>query len=129
MDKVIHFEIEADDLKRATGFYKEIFGWEIQDVSAPGMEYYIARTVEVDDKQMPKETGAINGGIQKRTGQVTGAVILIEVKSIDETLKKIQEKGCKIIAPKNKVGDMGLYARVTDSEGNIIGIWENIKKV
>ena len=30
--------------------------------------------------------------------------------------------------PKQQVGDMGLYARVSDPEGNIIGIWENLKK-
>ncbi len=26
-----------------------------------------------------------------------------------------------------KVGDMGLYARVTDTEGNLIGVWQDIK--
>ncbi|OGK13877.1 glyoxalase [Candidatus Roizmanbacteria bacterium RIFCSPHIGHO2_02_FULL_37_15] len=129
MDKVVHFEIEADDLDRAQKFYQEIFGWEIQNVSAPGMEYRLINTVETDEKQMPKEAGAINGGLQKKTGQSKGVVIVIDVKSIDETLKKVQERGSKIVMPKTQVGDMGLYARVTDTEGNVIGIWEDVKKM
>ena len=64
MDKVVHFEIPVDDLKRAQNFYKIIFGWTIEPM--PEMNYTILRTVEVDEKFMPKEKGAINGGMMKR---------------------------------------------------------------
>jgi len=29
MDKVVHFEIPADNLQRAQNFYGELFGWQI----------------------------------------------------------------------------------------------------
>ncbi len=29
MDRVVHFEIPADDLERAKKFYGSIFGWEL----------------------------------------------------------------------------------------------------
>ena len=64
MDKVVHFEIPVDDLKRAQNFYKIIFGWTIEPM--PKMNYTILITVEVDEKFMPKEKGAINGGMMKR---------------------------------------------------------------
>ena len=32
MDKVIHFEIPVDDMKRAEGFYKKVFGWNVEFV-------------------------------------------------------------------------------------------------
>jgi predicted enzyme related to lactoylglutathione lyase len=55
-------------------------------------------------------------------------VLVIDVPSLEASLKKIQKAGGKVIMPKQKVMDMGWYARVTDTEGNVIGIWENIKK-
>ncbi|MDO8538066.1 MAG: hypothetical protein Q7S21_04230 [archaeon] len=34
--------------------------------------------------------------------------------------------GTKVAMPKIKVGDMGYNARIIDTEGNLIGLWENI---
>lgn len=69
MDKVVHFEIPVDDLDRAKKFYSSIFGWELQYYQfAGGMTYTGVRTVPVDEKTyMPKEPGAINGGMMKRS--------------------------------------------------------------
>ncbi len=36
---IVHFEIPADDLDRATKFYREVFGWEISKMPGP-FEYY-----------------------------------------------------------------------------------------
>lgn len=30
--------------------------------------------------------------------------------------------------PAMKVGDFGLYARVAGTEGNVIGLWQTLKK-
>jgi predicted enzyme related to lactoylglutathione lyase len=125
MDKVTHFEIPVDDMSRAKDFYKKIFGWEINDI--PEMEYSLVTTVPTDEKNMPKETGAINGGMLKKDDTSTSPVIVIDVSSLDEYLKKIESAGGKVVLPKVEVGDFGLYARITDTEGNIIGIWQNIK--
>ncbi len=128
MDKVVHFEIEADNLKRAVKFYRDVFGWNIFNSQMPGVEYFLVHSGPTDKKGMAKEPGFINGGIQKRIGQVkNGAIIVMNVKNLNASLKKIQKKGGKVVMPKMKVGDMGLYARVTDTEGNIIGIWQDLK--
>lgn len=127
MDKVVHFEIPADDLARAQKFYKEIFGWEITKVPMLGVEYYMVNTVTSDKKGMPKEPGAINGGMMKRNVSGEMSVLVINVKSLDNYLKKIEKAGGKIVLQKQKVGDMGLYARVADTEGNVIGIWQDVK--
>ena len=128
MDKVVHFEIPADNLDRAKEFYKEIFGWEMMDVPGYSQPYAIVRTVAVDEQNMPKEAGAINGGITMRSKKGEMPVLVIDVPSIEKYLKKITGMGGKIIQPTQKVMDMGLYARVTDTEGNVIGIWQTIKK-
>ena len=125
MDKVVHFEVPYDDLERAKKFYSEVFGWQFQ--AMPEMNYNIVRTVEVDERQMPKESGAINGGMYKRDEQsAKSPVIVISVKSIDESIAKMKALGGKVFRSKIQVGQMGHYAQVIDTEGNIIGIWENI---
>ncbi|MBI4181869.1 MAG: VOC family protein [Candidatus Aenigmarchaeota archaeon] len=128
MDKVVHFEIPADKPDRARKFYQDLFGWKIE--KAPGaMPYWMVSTVEVDKKtRMPKEAGAINGGIMPRQAPGESPVVVINVPSLDSTLKKVQKAGGRIVMPKMTVMDMGYYARVTDSEGNVIGIWETIPK-
>jgi uncharacterized protein len=129
MDKVVHFEIPADDVARAKKFYQDIFGWSMQDIPMPdGSSYSIVHTVATDQNNMPKELGAINGGLMKRSPLGEGPVIVIDVASIDEAAKKVEEAGGTVVMQKTKVMDIGHYARVKDSEGNIIGIWEVIKK-
>lgn len=129
MNKVVHFEIPADNLGRAEKFYKEVFGWGINKVPPMpgGDEYLMVTTVETDEKQMPKEAGAINGGLMKRTPDMKGSVIVINVPNLEEHLKKIEQAGGKVVVPTQKVMDMGLYARVSDTEGNVIGIWQDLK--
>ena len=124
MDKVIYFEIPADNVGRAQDFYKNIFGWKI--VQVPGMDYYFVTTVETDQNMVPKEPGAINGGMLKRSTPSEQPVIVIQVPSIDEYLKKIPSSGGKVILPKMAVGVFGFYARITDTEENVIGLWETL---
>jgi uncharacterized protein len=126
MDKVVHFEVPFDDQARAKKFYGDVFGWEMVDV--PGMSYTIVRTVAVDENNMPKEAGAINGGLTPRDETAATPVVVVDVASVDQAVKKAEVAGGSVIMPKHAVGDMGLYARVKDTEGNIIGLWENIKK-
>ena len=40
MDKVVHFEIPAEDMARAQKFYHGVFGWKIDSV--PGIQYAMA---------------------------------------------------------------------------------------
>ncbi len=125
MDKVTHFEIPADNVDRAKDFYKNVFDWEI--VPMPEMNYTIVRTVEVDDKQMPKEVAAINGGIAKRNENFKSPVIVMNVVDIDKSVEKIKKAGGQVLGEKMQVGDMGLYIYAKDPEGNVIGVWQNLK--
>ena len=70
----------------------------------------------------PKEPGAINGGLLPKDPTGTNPVIVIDVPSLDEHIKKIKSVGGKTVMPKMQVGNFGLYARVKDTEGNVTGI-------
>jgi len=122
MDKVVHFEIPADDLTRAKEFYGSVFGWELQTMDE--MNYTIARTTPVDDQQMPTEPGAINGGMMQRTTNTPAPVLTIDVASIDDSLKQVEAAGGDVVQPRSEIPGMGAFAYAKDTEGNVIGLWE-----
>lgn len=124
MDKVVHFEIPADNVARAQKFYKTTFGWKMNSI--PGMGYTLVSTVDSDEKGMPKTPGAINGGMLKRQAPVKVPVITLNVANIEKTVKKVIEQGGKLVGKKSKVGDMGYAAYIKDTEGNVIGLWQNL---
>lgn len=122
MDKVVHFEIPVDNLERAEKFYQDTFGWKMNPV--PEMSYVILQTVEVDENRMPKEAGAINGGMMKRSSDISCPVITIQVSNLDDAVKKVQDSGGTLVREKVPVGKMGFAAYIKDTEGNIVGLWE-----
>ena len=124
MDKVVHFEIPADNVERAKKFYKKVFDWKMESI--PDMEYTMIQTTAVDEKHMPTEPGAINGGMMKRQDPVKCPVITIDVQNIEETMKNVKKMGGELVRGKMQVGDMGYAAYFKDTEGNIIGLWQNI---
>jgi len=123
--RVVHFEIPADDIERAQAFYREAFGWRVTPM--PDMNYTIVSTTETDDNGSPKESGAINGGMMTRGGTFTAPVITIEAEDIDDALLTVEKLGGAVAAPKMAVGDMGFAAYFTDTEGNVIGLWQNAR--
>jgi predicted enzyme related to lactoylglutathione lyase len=124
MDKVVHFEIPTDDLSRAKEFYGSVFGWDLQTMEE--MDYTIVRTTPVDERQMPTEPGGINGGMMKRTAETPTPVLTIGVASVDDSLKRVEAEGGDVVRPKTDIPGMGSFAYVKDTEGNVIGLWENI---
>lgn len=125
MDKVVHFEIPYDEAGRAKKFYQDSFDWKTSDM--PEMNYTLVTTVPTGEDRMPKESGAINGGMMKRDENSPYPIIVINVDSLEESLKKVREAGGEVTMDIQKVGDMGLYAHIKDTEGNIIGVWESLK--
>lgn len=126
MDKVVHFEIPAEQVERAQKFYGEVFDWKINAI--PEMKYTIVNTGPTDDKGMSQEIGFINGGMMKRNDMINKPVITIQVDSIEESAKKIVAGGGSMIMDKVAVSDMGFSAYFKDCEGNIMGLWENAKR-
>ena len=125
----MHFEIPVDNAERAKKFYKESFDWQMQDM--PEMKYISVKTVDTDEKQMPKELGAINGGMFLKSDMPDvplSVSFAVDVQSIDEAIKKIKNAGGLIIKEKSQVGEMGFMAYFKDTEGNILSVWQTIPK-
>jgi len=129
MEKVVHFELPADNIERAKKFYKETFNWQMRDI--PEMNYVIIYTVDVDEKMMPKESGAINGGMFRRVdmdSMINGPTFAVNVDNIDEAIKKIKNAGGLMVKEKTTVENMGFVAYFKDTEGNILSVWQTAKK-
>jgi predicted enzyme related to lactoylglutathione lyase len=122
MNKVVHFEIPFDDKARAMKFYSETFGWKLTDI--PEMSYVMAVSAAVDDQQQPKEPGAINGGLFQRPKEAPHPTLYVAVDSIDKALEKVKAAGGKVVTPNTPIPGMGAYARIADTEGNVVGLFQ-----
>ena len=131
MNKVQHFEIAVDDVSRAKKFYEGLFGWKTTEMPMgdQGAVYVGIQTGPADEKNMPSESGYIGGGMFKRDPHLpmSGITVAITVENLDATLEKVTTAGGVILMPKMEVMGMGFYAYMKDTEGNVIGLWQNVK--
>lgn len=122
MNRVVHFEIQAEDPERAIEFYKSVFGWEFEPVE--DMDYWMIMTAETDSKEP-----GINGGLLRRPAstpdpeQGTNAyVCTIQVDDFDEIAARIKTAGGKVALPKYALMVMAWQGYFLDTEGNTFGI-------
>ena len=121
MNRVVHFEIHAEDLKRAGHFYEELFDWKFEKYMPE--EYWLIKTGS------PDEPG-IDGGLFKRRGPLDGSAVIayvctIQVASIDASVEKAAALGGPNVVPKRGIPGVGWIAYSKDTEGNIFGMMQN----
>ena len=76
---------------------------------------------------MPLRNG-VNGGMVKRQNPEHKPVNYINVESVDEYSKKIEELGGRIVVPKMEVPGVGWWALAMDPNGNQFAIMEEMKR-
>ena len=120
---VVHFEVPYDDADRARAFYTDVFGWKLNQM--PEFEYTGVSTGPTGEDGMPSEPGYIGGGMFQRMDNIDRPVITISVDDIQAALATIAEHGGAQVGETMEVGDMGIAGYFTDSEGNLMGLWQN----
>lgn len=115
-----YFEIQADDIARASRFYAEIFGWKFAKAEGLPIEYWRI------------ETDGPRGGLLKRPAktppqeQGTNAFVCsMEVDDFDEAASKIARLGGKIALPKFALPGICWQGYFLDPEGNTFGIFQS----
>lgn len=88
--------------------------------------YSLATTTESDDMQVPKEKSAINGAIMQQNDAVTAPTIVIDVPSIDDCLKSVEDAGGRVVKSKEVIPGIGAYAYV---DGDVLGVWQNLSNI
>jgi predicted enzyme related to lactoylglutathione lyase len=122
MNRVVHFEIPADNLERAKKFYGENFGWKLNQFGPEMGNYVVVHTGPTDDKGMPQDKAFINGGIMPRDPSASAPILVIAVDDADAAVEKVKKSGGKLVGEILDIPHVGRYARVQDSEGNVIAV-------
>jgi predicted enzyme related to lactoylglutathione lyase len=117
MARVVHFDMNAENVERAIQFYENIFDWKFTKWEGP-MEYWLVMTG-------PEGTPGIDGGLSRREGSDNRVINTVEVDSIDQVLEKIVQAGGKIVEPKGAIPGVGYFARCADTEGTVFGVMES----
>jgi predicted enzyme related to lactoylglutathione lyase len=119
--RVVHFEIHAEDPKRAVKFYEAVFGWAFHKWPGP-WEYWLVTTGS-------KEEPGIDGGLILRRGPgpsdgqaVNAYVCTVDVADADAAVEAAVAAGGAIAVPKMSVPGIGWLAYVKDTEGNLLGV-------
>ena len=123
MSRVVHFEIQVDDVERAKAFYSAVFGWEFQDWSEVVNSVYWGVVTGPDDQL------GINGGLLQRpaaapapTQGANAFVCTLQVEDYDATEAAILANGGTLALPKYALPGMAWQGYYVDTEGNTIGI-------
>ncbi|MDP9241861.1 MAG: VOC family protein, partial [Actinomycetota bacterium] len=61
----------------------------------------------------------------KRASDIPAPVITINVGSVDDSLKRVESAGGTAVRSKTEIPGMGSFAYFKDTEGNVVGLWEN----
>jgi predicted enzyme related to lactoylglutathione lyase len=118
-NRIVHFEIPADQPERLTKFYAELFGWKFQKAPFPGPEYWLCDTGSAGM--------GINGAVMQRQHPQHPWMNYVDVVSIDTALAAATNLGAKVALPRTLVPGVGAYAAIVDPQGNICGLWEQAK--
>ncbi len=112
MNRVVHFEIHADDPERVAAFYRDVLGWWVQKWDGP-VDYWLVGTGE--------GAPGINGAIMRRSRGLS-TVNTIQVADIDATLASVVAHGGTVVNPPQVIPGIGKGAYFTDTEGNVTGL-------
>lgn len=126
MNRVIHFDLYADDPRRASEFYGKAFGWKFEKWKGEGMEYWLIMTGSETEP-------GIDGGMAKREKEWSKSssnnAITIGVSEIDAAMEKVEKFGGKIVMPKMAIPGVGWFATFKDTEGNTLSVMQEDKSV
>jgi uncharacterized protein len=114
VSRIIHFELPVDDAARAGTFYREVFGWEVQNPD-DDENYWLVTT--------GTEEPGIDGAFIARQ-HAAQLVNIIGVDSLDDSLVKARAAGAELVRDKEEIPGVGIAAYVKDTEGNTVGLFQ-----
>lgn len=106
-------ELATTDYEAALGYYSDLFGWEKQDAMDMG---------EAGMYQMYGRPGKMLGGMYNKTADMPGPpqpawLYYVSVEDLDGSVKRIEEKGGKVVAGPMEVPGGSRIAIGLDPQG------------
>ena len=128
---VVQFEITGRDPERLHSFYRNLFGWQLQDT--PGGHSPGYKRTSAEETGIPGAIGPTRSGPNATrdrdwdggTGQLT---IYVEVDDIEEAVSQAEKLGGKVVAPVYEVSGRSLkVAFIADPEGHVLGLSQGLQ--
>ena len=111
------FEIYVQDIDRAKAFYETVFSTRLERLEGPDIDMWAFASG-------PEQPGAA-GALVKMEGFPSGGnstLVYFTCSDCAVEARRAAENGGKIFKDKFSIGQYGLIALVTDTEGNMIGL-------
>lgn len=116
MPRVVHFEVKARDVERASSFYREAFDWDAQEWEGPTPYRFLITGSDGE--------AGIDGAVATDDGSGQSIVLTLEVPAVEEAERRVASAGGKVTRSNEPIPGVGRLAYVEDSEGNTFGILE-----
>ena len=107
-------ELATNDAAAAKSFYTSVFGWKINDIPIPDGSVYTMLQVDGHDL----------GALYENKQHPPAWASYVNVISVDDSTKKAQDLGGKVIAPPFDVMDVGRMAVIADPQGASFCLWQ-----
>jgi len=116
MNSVTHFEIYGEEPAGLADFYRNVFGWQVEQM--PGVNYWRIQTGSA-------ETKPLHGGLTYRAiPNLNGWMLFINVALLDDTVALVQKLGGSIVRPKTAVPKTAWVTILADPAKNMFGVWQ-----
>jgi len=117
-------ELATTDQKGAVGFYRGVFGWNVNDQPIGPTETY--STFEMRGK--PIGAAYTMKAEQRQQGVPPHWGSYVSVTSADDSVKRAKELGATVLAPPFDVMDIGRMAVLQDPTGAVFSVWQSKKQ-
>ena len=118
---VVHFEIIGKNAAELQGYYRELFGWEI-DANNP-MNYGLVQREGNTNAEGVGIGGGVGGGPEGYDGHVT---FYVEVPDVEAALAKAESLGGTRTMGPEKVMDQVEIGLFQDPEGHTVGVVKSV---
>src|SRR4030065_44319 len=105
-------ELMTTDMPAAKKFYREALGWELQDLSNPGMSYTIA-------KKGDREVAGIMAMPKDTQGMAPSWGSYVTVDDVDARVARVESLGGKLCVAPPDIPNVGRGAVHPDPQGGL----------
>jgi uncharacterized protein len=112
--RLVHFELPAEDTKRAMTFWGGLFGWEFSGWGDDAPFEY--NTTEAG--------GEPGGAVYPAQGDERGPIVYWDTDDIDAHVARVNELGGRAEG-KQPIPGVGWFARAWDTEGNAFSLFQS----
>ena len=109
-------ELATTDVDRALEFYRELFGWELEDMEGSPMRYVMIRNGD-------RSNGGIRPLAEMEKGVPPHWLPYFATAAVDDTAARADELGGRVLMPPVTV-PAGRFAPIADPQGAVFAVFE-----